>query len=249
MKAIVNEISVEYQDEGQGPVVLMLHGWGNTLHVFDAIVPALAQNRRIVRMDLPGFGATEVPPRPWNVEDYARFVAAFCEKLKLNIDVLVGYSLGGRIIIKGVSHGILSSHRCVLISAAGVAERRTVRNRAYAAVAKIGKILLEPLPKSMYIKARRLLYTQTGSDYLTIASMSETFRHVVQEDLSLTARGISMPALLIWGADDLVTPLHEGKKLNSLIRGSRLTSIPHASHFVLQEKPEEVSKLIQDFIL
>ena len=84
MKVIVDGLATEYQDEGHGPVILMLHGWGNTYHVFDAIVPALAKIRRVVRLDLPGFGATERPAEAWYVEDYARFVGAFCAKLKID---------------------------------------------------------------------------------------------------------------------------------------------------------------------
>ena len=249
MKVIVNGLATEYQDEGHGPVILMLHGWGNTLHIFDALIPALVKNRRIVRLDLPGFGATERPASPWGVEEYARFVGAFCEKLRLDVDVLIGYSLGGRIVIKGLSHGILSSHRAVLIAAAGVAERTTVRNQVFSAIAKIGKVLLWPLPKNVYQSARRLLYVQTGSDYLTIGSMSETMRKVVQEDLSSNAAGVSVPTLLVWGEHDVVTPLSEGRKLNRLIRESQITVIPDTSHFVIIENPSRVAELIHDFIV
>jgi pimeloyl-ACP methyl ester carboxylesterase len=248
MKVIVDGLATNYLDEGRGPTVLMLHGWANTLHSFDAIMPALSRGRRVVRVDLPGFGGTEMPHDTWDVKAYARFVRNFCEKTGITPDIIIGHSLGGRIAMKGLVSNIFSAKKIVLIASAGVAERNTPRIKFYKFLAKLGKIILAPLPSRLYEKARQALYHQTGGDYLTVGSMKNTFIKVIAEDLSEDAKRVSVPTLLIWGALDVVTPISEGERLHALIPGSSLDSIAFAGHFVHQEKPAETSKLILAFL-
>jgi pimeloyl-ACP methyl ester carboxylesterase len=248
VKVIVQDIATNYEDEGQGPVLLLLHGWGNTLNYYDSLCSELKEFR-VVRLDLPGFGSSEIPRSAWNVEMYARFVAQFCEKLHLEPKAMIGHSFGGRIITKGVGQKILHPEKIILIASAGVADRQTLRNALYAGIAKMGKVILAPLPTSLYQRAREKLYAQTGSDYLTTGTMSETFLLTIREDLSVDATAITIPVLLVWGLNDLVTPLQEGKRLNTLIRNSKLCVISNAGHFVHQEKPAEVAQLIKDFLV
>lgn len=248
MKVIVENLAIEYSDQGQGPVMLMLHGWAAARHYFDGVYENLS-GLRIVRLDLPGFGDSEKPRAAWTNEDYARFVAAFCEKLRIKPDYMLGHSLGGRILTKGVSIGVLHPKKLVLISSAGVAKRNTPRNRLYAALAKTGKTLLKPLPKKVYEKLRHVLYDFTGSDYLSVRDMEKTFVKVVGEDLSADAAKITTPTLLIWGDRDAVTPLAEGEKLNALIRGSQLEIVEGADHFVHLQEPEDVARRIEKFLI
>jgi pimeloyl-ACP methyl ester carboxylesterase len=249
MKVIVDGLAIEYKDEGQGPVLLMLHGWGNTMRYFDTLCDALS-GLRIIRLDAPGFGGSELPHEPWNVERYAKFVADFCEKINVQPVAILGHSFGGRIATKGVSKGILRPQKLILVASAGVAERHTPRTVLYAAAAKIGKTLLAPLPEGAYGKVRRMVYEKSGSDYLTTSAkvMQQVFLNMIHEDLSGDAAKITLPTLLIWGENDVITPLKEGEKLHSLIKNSTLRVVHGAGHFVYRDDPREVAKLIKEFV-
>jgi pimeloyl-ACP methyl ester carboxylesterase len=247
MKVIIQNLAIEYKDEGEGPILLMLHGWGATLHYFDVLCEHL-RDFRIIRMDMPGFGESQMPHDTWDVERYARFVAAFCEKLRIEPVCMLGHSFGGRVITKGVSKQILRPQKLVLVASAGVSSRDTFRNVAYAGIAKFGKLILSPLSRGWYERIRRGFYVFTGSDYLSVRDMASTFLRVVEEDLSTDAAKVTLPTLIIWGDRDGMTPLSEGKKLHSLIRGSRLVVIGGADHFVHMQEPGEVAQLIQEFI-
>src|ERR1700722_13178112 len=139
MKVIVDNLAIEYRDEGQGPTLVLLHGWMSSLHSFDVITKLLSANYRVVRLDLPGFGESELPREPWHVGDYATFVSHVCEKLDLRPDAFVGHSLGGRILLKGFAERTLSSEKAILIASAGVAERQTLRNWSFKMIAKAGR--------------------------------------------------------------------------------------------------------------
>jgi pimeloyl-ACP methyl ester carboxylesterase len=248
MKSIVSGLATEHSDKGLGPVILMLHGWGDSLHSFDILAEKL-QGYQIVRLDLPGFGGSELPIGVWTVEDYARFIKEFCKKLHIEPQYMIGHSLGGRILIKAVASGLLNPRKLILVGSAGVADRQTVRNSAFMVLAKVGKLLLKPFPKSWYLRLRRELYRVTGGDYISTGALKETFLKVINEDLSETARQVSIPTLLIWGEDDIVTPVSEGKKLHSLIPNSELRVLIGAGHFVHQQKADDVAELIRKFFI
>ncbi len=249
MKVIVKNLGVEYTDEGAGTQILMLHGWKDDAHTFDRIARTLANNHRVIRIDLPGFGGSDMSPTPWRLDDYVDFVSAFCEKLKLDVDILIGHSLGGRITIKGVARGILKPRKIVLIASAGIAKRTTIRNHALRAIAKLGKLLTAIWPLNLaQQKLRRRLYERIGSDYFAAGRLKETFINIIEEDLRSAASSITTPTLLIWGSNDAATPLKDGERMQRLIRGSRIEVIPGAGHFVHREHPEDVTAFIAGFI-
>jgi len=248
MRCIVMGLAVEYEDIGTGKTVVMLHGWKDDLHTFDDITQSLSNSFRVIRIDLPGFGGSEPPPCDWILDDYVGFVKDFFIKLNIRPDILVGHSFGGRITIKGISTNKLIAKKVVLISSAGVARRKTLKNLILAMLAKIGRVVMAIPPISFWKQnIRRRLYKHIGSDYFRAGALSGTFRNIIKEDLSEVAKNISVPTLIIWGSGDNTTPIGEGKRLNKLISGSKLEVIGGAGHFVHQERPEEVVNLISKF--
>lgn len=261
MKIVVQNLVVEYQDEGAdspgrsfqrsaGKTILFLHGWQDNLHTFDALAKILAGSYRIVRLDLPGFGQSETPQTAWNLDDYIECVKSFIEKQNLQIDALAGHSFGGRIIIKGVSEKKFQEAKIILINAAGVkARQNTLRNALWKATAKIGGLVSRMPPFSFFREnLRKKVYNNLDSDYPNTGALKETFVKVISEDLSASAKKIVAPTLLIWGENDTATPLSDGQRLAQLIPNAKLEIIEGAGHFVHQEKPKEVAELIKEFV-
>ena len=249
MKLIIDGLAIEYSDEGVGPVILMLHGWKDSLSTFNQLVKATSVKNRIIRVDLPGFGRSESPHGVWNLDDYVLFVNNFCEKLNVTPYAIVGHSFGGRIAIKGIASGILTPNKLVLIASAGVAKRRTFRNKVFVIVAKFGKMITYVPPLYFWRdQLRRKLYQSIGSDYFEVGSLKKTFLNIINEDLSLGAQKIYIPTLLIWGDKDNSTLPEEGVQLSKFIKNSKLEMIPSASHFVHQEYPEQVAKFISNHL-
>ena len=240
---------VEYNETGQGHVLLLLHGWRNDLHSFDPLVPLLANDYKVISLDLPGFGGTEGPSGPWHIDDYIEFVSSFIKKLHIEDYFIVGHSFGGRIAVKGIGTGMLTPQKLVLISAAGVSAPHSIRRISYKIVAKLGRAITSiPTLKHFQTVLKKRLYKNSGSDYLYAGSLKDTYLNVIHEDLSKYAKRISIPTLLIWGALDGQTPLADGKRFSKIIKYSKLVVFKDDGHFVHQEKPQDVAKLINDFI-
>lgn len=241
---------MEYEDRGTGKAVVMLHGWKDDLHTFDGMTRALSNSLRVIRVDLPGFGGSEPPPADWTLDDYVLFVKNFLTKLSIQPESIVGHSFGGRIAIKGAAAHILNAKKIVLISSAGVARRKTLRNAVLTILAKIGRVLTAIPPISVWKQdIRKKLYGAIGSDYFRAGALRGTFLNIINEDLSEAAKGIAVPTLIIWGGDDDTTPVREGERLNQLIAGSTFRVIGGAGHFVHKEKPDEVSAIMRQFIV
>lgn len=249
MKTVVQNLVVEYENEGAGPVILMLHGWKDTLHTFDGIASPLMKTHRVLRLDMPGFGGSEMPKGTWDISAYVDFVEKFIGKLHLDVDTIIGHSFGGRITIKGVGTGVLKPRHVVLVSAAGLAKRKTIRNTLLAALSKIGRIATAIPPFSFRRQElRRKLYKAIGSDYFNAGVLKDTFVKVVSEDLSEYAKKISVPTLIVWGSSDDTTPIEQADRIHSLVRGSVLKVIDGGGHFVHCQKPTETADEIKKFI-
>ncbi len=250
MKLIIQNIATEYQDEGAGPVLLFLHGWKDNLHTFDGITPLLSIRYRVIRIDLPGFGESETPPTAWGLDEYIKFVKEFIFKLNIQIYAMVGHSFGGRIILKSQIHNLFLVKKIILIGAAGVTKRNTLRNSCYKAIAKVGGLITFIPPLIFWReKLRKRMYSHVGSDYLGVGDLKQIYLKVIEEDLAPMVHTITKPTLLIWGSNDTQTPLVDGQLLAKLIPNSILEIITGASHFIHREKPEQVAQLMRKFLL
>lgn len=248
MKIVVNNLVTEYLDEGAGPIIVMLHGWGVDLHSFDKLSNKLSPKYRIVRVDLPGFGGTDLP-KSWKLDDYINFVSSFIEKLDIKPDVLLGHSFGGRIIIKGVGNNKLKANKIILVSPAGVS-LFNLKKTIIRYLSKMGKLFLYVPPIYFWKEnIKKMFYKSIGSGYMDNRNMKEIFGSVVSEDLEPYAKNIKQKTLLVWGDRDYVTPLSDGKFLNKVLSNSNLEIIKNAGHFSFVERPEEVVRLIEDFIM
>jgi len=250
MNVIVDNLAVHYIDQGSGSVVLLLHGWQDSVQSFQPFIHLLAKNYRVIAPDLPGFGNTEAPAQAWNIQNYADFVQAFCQKLDIKPIVIVGHSMGARIAIRLVAHNLLTTEKLILISAAGISQSKSVRVRTLNTIANAGTTLtnLPGLKRSQDSFRRRYRKAVGASDYDTAGSMRPTLLNILREDLQLDATKINTPTLLIYGENDQDTPLKFAHRLNSLILDSKLKTVPNAAHFVHIDQLTQVINDIEEFI-
>lgn len=249
MQVVVNNLLTHYEKQGTGPVVLFLHGWGDSLQTFASLVTLLKKDYSCVTVDLPGFGGTNQPPTAWSVADYAQFVADFIKKIDIkDLQAVVGHSNGGTISLYALAHGLLYAEKLILLASAGIRSEDSFKKGVYKVIAKIGKQVSRLFPKKIQQKLRRTLYTTAGSDILISPELEETFKKVIRYDIQADARKVQQPALLVYAEDDRATPARYGQKLEAAIPNATLTVLPNGGHFIHQTQIEVVAKQVREFL-
>jgi pimeloyl-ACP methyl ester carboxylesterase len=252
MQVVVDSLLTHYETAGSAhgaPLVVLLHGWGDSAAGLRALQKALAAHAYVVALDLPGFGATEAPREPWGLDEYAQFVAAFLQKINAgSVTVLAGHSNGGAIALRGLSKGWLHAGKLVLLASAGIRGEYKGRVKALRYLAKAGKALTAPMPKALQQKIRQKAYHTIGSDMLVAEHLQETFKRVVTDDTRQDAEALTIPALLLYGEQDDATPVRYGEMYHEYIANSTLEIFPGAGHFVHLDRPKEVVQAIEEFM-
>ena len=249
MQIIVDDLAVNYRLNGDGRIILLLHGWGDSLFTFDNLSKSLAVNNRVIALDLPGFGGSEAPKTVWGLDDYCNFLKHFLEKLGLGMPyAIIGHSNGGALAIRGLATKTLKAERLVLLAAAGVRDTHKVKKAATKAVAKVGKATSFWLPNQQRQKLRLKLYGTIGSDLMVMPKLQETFKKTVSQDVQADAARLNLKCLLIYADHDPAIPIEDGRIYNRLIKESNLVILTGNDHFIHHDQPEKIESLIKDFL-
>lgn len=249
MQIIVDGMLAHYERSGKGPTILILPGWADTSRSWKSLQTELSKSYDVLVLDMPGFGGSQPPTAAWGLSDYADFVQKFVQKLQPpRLHAIVGHSNGGSIAIKLLSGRQIQADRLALLASAGIREGQKGRKGVLYLVAKAGKIVTAPLPRSVRSRLRVQLYQQAGSDLLVAEHMQDTFKKIVSEDMQALAPGISLPTLLLYGTLDKETPVAYGERYASLIPQSRLEILPGAGHFMHVDDTAAVYDKLKDFL-
>lgn len=249
MQVVVDNLLTNYSVMGEGPVVLMLHGWGDDLRTFKALQLELSNSYKAVALDLPGFGQTQAPDGVWNLDNYADFVRKFLVKIEIrNVFAVIGHSNGGALAIRSLATNTIAADRLVLLASSGIRTGQPLKRLALKIIAKAGKLLTFWLPYSKKQHLRKKLYGVAGSDMLIAPHLQETFKLTVRQDIQADAKVLRLPTLFIYATGDQAVPIADGQKMASLIPGARLVTINGADHFLHHSAHQPVTKAIMEFI-
>lgn len=260
-QVIINNLLVSYNEQtgDSGQTLLFLHGWRSNKEVWDGVRLRINdKGLRMIALDLPGFGQSQIPSQPMTVGDYANVVAEFIKKVELKNVIIVGHSFGGRVGIKLSSvHPELIS-KLVLVDSAGFPMPAGKKSLMRVA-AKITK----PFFKPRFMQGlRKNIYRQIGAeDYLATPELQTTFVNITSEDLSEDMKKVKAPTLIVNGENDKVTPVEYGERMRILINSTPSSDgvvLPHdrakflilknSGHFSFLDKPEEFVEVFKTFI-
>ncbi len=252
MELIIDGLKICYTESGNGDIpVLLLHGWGSSFDVYKGIIAALSDRCRLVAMNFPGCGGSDTMDRPWNLDDYCELVIKFCDAVGLKDPILIGHSHGGRVTLKLTATKQMNPPKIVLLDAAGLIPKKTLKQKFRAKSFKLIKgVLTLPVIKNycagLLDKARR---HYGSADYNAAPEvLRKTLVSLVNTDLSDMLHNIACPSLLIWGENDTATPLADAKKMESLIPDAGLCVIKGTGHYSFCEKPYEAHAILRSFI-
>ncbi len=263
-------IKINYYEAGQGPPVILLHGFGACAYSWRYLIPALAAEHRVITIDLKGYGLSDKPADgKYAVSDQADLVANFISRQNLHDLVLIGHSMGGGVAlmtyfqVREENPGRIK--RLVLIDSAGYPQKMPwfIRLAKIPGVNGVVTRLLSPrfaaalvLKKCYYNKDKISeeqidTYAYYGSLPGAPEAVSQTAEQIVPENMeAVTAqyKTISVPVLIIWGREDEVVPLEVGRNFKRDIPDSELVILPKCGHIPQEEEPQKTTQRITTFM-
>jgi pimeloyl-ACP methyl ester carboxylesterase len=265
-----HKVKINYYEAGQGPPIILIHGFGGCSYSWRYLAPALAQDHRVYTLDLKGFGLSDKPEDGrYAISDQADMVAAFIRSKDLHNLVIIGHSMGGGVTLmtyfKVRRDQPQRVQRLVLIDSAGYPQKLPwfiwlAKAPGLASVA--GKLISPRLAaflvlKKCYYNDDKITeeqintYAYYGSLPGAREAVVQTARQIVPDDmypLIAQYRTIRVPVLIIWGEDDEVVPLEVGKKFKRDIPDSQLAVIARCGHMPPEEDPGRTTRLIEAFL-
>lgn len=243
---------------GEGPQVLLLHGWGpGSVSLEKQLMPIAARlkNRFEVHMlDFPGHGQSD-QPGDWGIPDYAEWTLKVMGELGLAKPHLIAHSFGGRVALYLAAHYPERVQSLILTGCAGLRPRKTPGSRAKSLVFRLGRAGLSALKfipaarerGAAWLRALRNAFS--SADYLaTPESLRGSFSRVVREDLRPLLPKISQRTLLVWGDRDTSTPLWMGEAMRREIPDARLLVYEADDHFAYLNQPARFVTAVEAFL-
>ena len=245
---------VEYDQHGAGAPLMLIHSLLTELTVFDVVLPRLARQRRVTRINLPGFGAS-TPIELTSVGNHADHVARAMEALELPRDTAVfGNGFGAFVALElAVRHGARFGRLIVADALAAFPEAARVPFRAMAERVAAGgmKAVLDTAIGRMFPPA----FAERHPDVIAARKAAlgavdpECFRRaclaLASLDLTSQLRGIRNKTLVLCGALDQTTPSALARELARKIPGARYEEIADSGHCPMLEQPDTlVAKIL-----
>jgi len=249
---LIDNLKINYKIAGQGPAILILHGWGGSSDSWVEVQQILAEKGyKVLAPDFSGFGKSVTPPEPWGIKEYVEVVLKFAEKLGLDKFILLGHSFGGRIAIRFTHEYPEKVEKLILCDSAGIKPKTGLKTLIIFWMARIGNAIFSP-KHLIRIRdtARNLFYVfLRNKDYVKAnGTMKETIKNVLKEDLLPEISQIRTKTLIVWGGADRMVPLKYAHIFKEKIKGSRLEVFPKIGHSPHLEEPEKLAVKILSFI-
>lgn len=255
MFATVNDVTLHYRSEGEGPPVVFLHGLGGTANIWHGVMAAMVQHHHCIAPDLRGHGRSEGTGR-FSIEAFAKDVEGLIRHLDLPVVTLVGHSMGS-LVAQHLAHARPDLvNRLVLVGA--ISQFQPATSEAYRArAAKVDEEGLEWLADDWLAGAvspqtHALQSGATGllremflrNDPATYAKSTRA----LAEAPSIRRDELGQPTLIMTGAHDRSTPLAMAEELHRSIPVSRVEVLPDVAHWSPVEAPGRIAASVLEFL-
>jgi len=258
--ANVADARVHYVERGAGQAVVLMHGFGSSLEVWQELVPELTPGHRVIAVDLKGFGWTDRPESDYSPAAQAEIVWALLDHLKVRRAALVGHSWGASVALAMALSAPKRTTRIALYAAWAYEEQLSYSFR-WARIDGVGESLMglyDPALirsqmataffDSSYVTARRVKSVQTamalpGAGAAALATM-RGMRFAVQQ---ARYSSIRVPALVLWGQQDRISTPAFGQRLAADL-AANLIMFPRCGHFPMLEAQEASTSALACFL-
>lgn len=246
-------LNAEISGPADGPTLVLIHALGTDLHLWDDLIPLLPPSLRLLRFDLRGHGASDVPPAPYSMGALIRDAERLMDHFALKEAVVLGVSLGG-LIAQGLAvkrldlvRGLVLSNTAAKIGRPEQWQDRiaTVRATGLDAFADgaMERWFGRDWRRNPAMPARRArLISMNPEGWCGCAAA------IAGTDFYETTATLRLPTLVFAGANDAATPPDLVRETADLIPGHRFQLLRRAGHLPMVEKPAEFATVLTAFL-
>ncbi len=237
----------QYIDEGEGEVLLLLHGLFGALSNWNGVVDHFSKNYRVV---IPLMPIYEMALHKAGVPGLVSFIEDFVKLKKLKDLTLLGNSLGGHVGLVFTLKNEALVKRLVLTGSSGLFEDSMggsfpKRGNYEYVEERVGYTFYDPKTATKELVDEVFAITNSNAKCLRIIAIAKSAqRHNMAKDIT----NIKVPTLLIWGLNDTITPPLVGHEFNRLIDGSELYFIDKCGHAPMMEHPENFNSILEKYL-
>lgn len=217
---------------------MFLHGYLSSKESFYYQIKFFSKFRRVIAVDLRGFGESDALLSAYSLDDYVSEVYDFITALKIDGYDVIAHSFGGRIALK---LALIDKRldKLVLTGCAGLKPKRTFKYYLKVYSYKILKNFL----------SENKLKKFGSSEYKTLSGyMKESYVKIVNEHLDKIVKNVTNKTLIINGENDKDTPLYMAKRLNKSIENSTLKVLKNAGHFAFIDDGFSFNLYVREFL-
>jgi len=221
--------------------LLILHGWQSSKEKWEKVKENLeSKGIKVIVPDFAGF--KEELNQSWSLDDYINWTEEFIEGHLDEPFFLLGHSFGGRIAINVAIKKPEKLRGLILVSSAGIKPRKTVSKLIIFKSFRF-------LPGYSFLRKCFYKFILRKTDYLKVSgTMKETFKRVIEKDLTPLLSQIKVETLILWGRKDKITPLSNGYLMNKEIKDSKFEVLEEIGHTPYLENPDLLSEKVINFI-
>lgn len=223
------------------PVVVLLHGSPGGHHDFRQFAPLLAQEYRVIVPDLPGFGSSTHDIPDYSTRAHARYVLELLDQLHVQKAHVLGFSMGGGVVLNMVEIAPERVESVVMLSAIGVQEMELLGN--YYVNHSIHGLQLA----GIWLLHDAVPHFGLFDHSMLDLSYARNFYDTDQRPLRSILASYAGPMLIIHGDKDIMVPVEAAREHYRLVPQSELVLLPDESHFYLFRRPDREAKLVRDF--
>ena len=238
----------EYVDEGQGPVLLLLHGLFGALSNWQEVVADFSPRYRVIIPVLPVY---EMPLLQATVPGLQAYVENFVEKLELPTTFTVlGNSLGGHIALVYALHNPGRVSQLILTGSSGLFEDGMggsfPKRGDYSFVReRVGYTFYDPTVATAELVDEVFAVTNSNAKCLRMISIA---RSAQRHNLARELHRIAVPVLLVWGLNDTITPPSVAHDFARLLPQATLRFLDHCGHAPMMERPAAFNRYLLQFV-
>lgn len=238
----MKSVNLHFIEAGEGPAVMLLHGYPLDHSIWDPIVPFLTRDARLIMPDLRGHGKSPSPEGVYSMKEMAGDLLKLVDELRVEKVILVGHSLGGYVAVNFLHHyphkvtGLaLVASRAKADSEGKKLERlRTAEQVLKSGVEEVTNSMLDKLTSktSLHLKLRKIMMLTSP------IGIAGTLRGIAErEDATSWLPKIKIPSLVIAGENDQIIPLEESQNLAELLPDCELAIAKNCGHMPMMESP------------